>query len=262
LKIGLSTWSLLGLDVVSAVRAVGDAGFAYIELWGDAPHAFPDWVNRGSLKDALSSYRMVVTMHAPFAYLNPATPFQPVKGAVENTLEDFVRFGDYLEARVITVHAGNVHNEALVPGSAENAISTIRKMVKVADGRLAISVENQSRSTSKYDYPLATTPESLEGFLGAVEGLRFTLDTGHAHVNGLNPSRVAQWAGSRLIEVHLSDNAGISDDHLIPGMGTADLKKLKENLSGTDVLLCLELNPHRYSPQEVLRASAPFRTDT
>jgi len=262
LKTGLSTWSFLGLDVVSAVRTVGDAGFEYVELWGDAPHAFPDWIDRRSLKDALSSYSMTVTMHAPFAYLNPATPFQPVRGAVEKTLEDFVRFGDYLGARVITVHPGNVHNEALVSGSAENAISTIRKMVKAADGRLAVSVENQSASTSKYNYPLATSTKSIEVFLGAVEGLRFTLDTGHAHVSGQSPSRMAQWAGSRLIEVHLSDNGGTSDDHLVPGEGTADLKSLREILSGTDVLLCLELNPHRYTPQEVLRASAALRTGT
>jgi sugar phosphate isomerase/epimerase len=260
LKTGLSTWSLLNLDVVSAVRAVGDAGFGYVELWGDAPHAFPNWVDRGSLKDALSSYKMVVTMHAPFAYLNPATPFQPVKAAVEKTLEDFVRFSDYLGARVITVHPGRVHNGALVSGSAENAISTIRGMMKAADGRLAISVENQSKSTSKYDYPLATTPESLEVLLGAVEGLRFTLDTGHANVSGQDPFQMARWAGSRLIEVHLSDNSGTSDDHLVPGDGTADLKRLMENLSKTDVLLCLEFNPHRYSPQEVLRASVPFKT--
>jgi sugar phosphate isomerase/epimerase len=259
LKTGLSTWSLLGLDVLSAVRAIGDSGFEYIELWGDAPHAFPDWVDRGSLKDALSSYGMTVTMHAPFAYLNPATPFQPVKSAVEKTLEEFVRFGDYLGASVITVHPGSVHNEALVSGSTQNAVSAIQKMVRAADGRLSISVENLSRSISKYDYPLASTVESLENFL-TVDDLKFTLDTGHAHVSGLDPSRLAERAGPRLIEVHLSDNSGSSDDHLVPGEGTVDLNKLMGKLSGSGVLLCLELNPHRYASQEVLRASTTFKT--
>jgi sugar phosphate isomerase/epimerase len=259
LKTGLSTWSLLGLDVVSAVRAVGEAGFEYIELWGDAPHAFPGWVDGPSLKDALSSYKMTVSMHAPFAYLNPATPFQPVRGAVEKTLEDFVRFGEFLGASVITVHPGSVHNQALVPGAAKNSISTIRKMVRAADGRLAISVENQGVSASKYDYPLISNTESLGTFLAAVDDLRFTLDTGHAHVCGQNLAHWAQSAGSRLVEVHLSDNAGATDDHLVPGQGTADLKGLTEKLAGTEVLLCLELNPHRYSPQDVLRASASFK---
>jgi hypothetical protein len=30
------------MDVESAVRAIGDAGFEYVELWGEVPHAYPD----------------------------------------------------------------------------------------------------------------------------------------------------------------------------------------------------------------------------
>lgn len=260
MKIGLSTWSLLGLDVGSAVRAIGDAGFDYVELWGEVPHAYPDFVDRHRLRDILSSYKMVVTMHAPFTDLNPATPFQPVKGAVERTLEDFVKFGDFLGASIITVHPGSVHNEAIVPRSAESSISTLRKVVKVAGGRLIINVENQTKSRSKYHFPLASTVESLELILAEVDGLRFTLDTGHAHVNGQNPLALAEREGPRLTEVHLSDNTGSSDDHLAPGEGTADLKGLVEKAKGTNMLVCLELDPHRYAPDQALRASASFKT--
>jgi len=259
LKIGLSTWSLLGLDVISAVKAVGDAGFEYIELWGEVPHAYPDWVDRGKLKDALSSYRMTVTTHAPFTDLNPATPFEPVKGAVERTLEGFVEFSDFLGASVITVHPGGVHNVALVPGSAANSLAVLKKMVSAAGGRLSISVENQTKSGSRYHYPLASTAESLLSLLAGVDGLRFTLDTGHAHASGQDPSDLVQTVDRKLIEVHLSDNAGEHDDHLVPGEGTVDLKKLTGKLAGLDPLICLELNPHRYTPDRVLRESASFK---
>jgi len=260
MKIGLSTWSLLGLDVASAVRAIGDAGFEYVELWGDAPHAHPGWVDKSALSDALSSYRMTVTMHAPLADLNPATFFQPVKGAIERTLEEFVRFGESLGAKVITVHPGNVHNESMLSASLKNAASTIQKMVEAADGRLTISVENQAKSDSKYHYPLGSSADSLEGLMEVVEGLRFTLDTGHAHASAQDPMVLAQMAGPRLVEVHLSDNGGASDDHLVPGEGTADLRKLMERLAGSDVLVCLELNPHVYSPKQVLGAAASFKS--
>ncbi len=260
MKIGLSTWSLLGLDVTSAVRTIGDAGFDYIELWGEAPHAYPELVDRRSLRDALSSYGMVLTMHAPFTDLNPATPFQPVKGAVERTMEDFVRFSDFLGAKIITVHPGSVHNEVLIPRSAENSIATLRKMVKIAGGRLTINVENQTKSRSKYHFPLASTSESLDLILAEEDGLRFTLDTGHAHVNGQVPLELAERAGSKLTEVHLNDNAGASDDHLTPGEGTADLKGIMEKVTGADVLVCLELDPHRYSPDQALRASTSFKS--
>lgn len=260
MKIGLSTWSLLGLDLISAVRTVGDAGFDFVELWGEAPHAYPDLVDRNRLRDALSSYSMKVTIHAPFTDLNPAAPFQPVRGAVERTLEDFVRFGDSLGASIITVHPGSVHNDVLLPKSAESSMAALRRMVKTAGGRLVINVENQTRSSSKYYFPLASTPESLMLILAEVEGLRFTLDTGHAHASGQSAMALAEKAGPKLTEVHLSDNAGASDDHLIPGEGTADLDGLIKKVSGTDTLVCLELDPHRYTPDQVLRASALFKT--
>jgi sugar phosphate isomerase/epimerase len=260
LKIGLSTWSLLGLDVASAIRAIGDAGFDYVELWGDAPHAHPCWVNKHALGEALSSYQMTITMHAPFTDLNPANPFQPVRGAVERTLEEFVTFGDSLGAKVITVHPGSVHNEAMVPASAANATSILRTMVKAADGRLTISVENQSKSKSKYHYPLGTTAHSLEGLMEAVEGLRLTLDTGHAHASAQALDDFVQMAGPRLVEVHLSDNTGASDAHLVPGEGNANLTKLMGMLAGSDVFVCLELNPHIYTPQQVLVAAASFKS--
>jgi sugar phosphate isomerase/epimerase len=259
MKLGVSTWSLLSLDVASAVRAIGEAGFDYIELWGEVPHAYPDWVDRRRIKDALSSFSMTVTMHAPFTDLNPATPFQPVKGAVEKTLQEFVRFSDSLGASLITVHPGSVHNEALVPQSLQNSIATLKKMVGMSGGRLAICVENQTKSRSKYHFPLASTVESLELILAEVEGLRFTLDTGHAHVNGQNPLALADRASATLAEVHLSDNAGASDDHLFPGEGTAELEGLTQKLAGTDVLVCLEVDPHRYSPDQVLQKSVSLR---
>ena len=259
MKLGISSWSFLGMDIASAIRTIGDAGFDYIELWGEVPHAYPDWVDRSRMKDALSAYNLIITMHAPFTDLNPATPFQPVKGAVERTLEDFVRFGDSLDARVITIHPGSVHNEGLVPQSVQNSISTLKKMTRMSRGRLAISVENQTKSRSKYHFPLASTTESLDLILSEVEGLRFTLDTGHAHVNGQDPLSLAERAGAALVEVHLSDNSGASDDHLFPGEGTANLGGLMPKLSGSDVLVCLEIDPHRYTPEQVLTKSKAFR---
>ena len=261
MKIGLSTWSLLGLDVASAVRAIGDAGFDYVELWGDAPHALPGWVDKHALSEALSSYQMTITMHAPFTDLNPANPFRPVRDAVERTLEEFVRFSDSLGAKVITVHPGSVHNEAMVPASGGNAASILRAMVKAADGRLAISVENQTISKSKYHYPLGSSVDSLRNLMEAVEGLRFTLDTGHAHASAQVSDDFVHMAGRKLVEVHLSDNAGEHDAHLVPGEGTANLTRLMGALAGSDVLVCLELNPHIYSPKQILDAAASFKSN-
>lgn len=231
---------------------IGDAGFDYIELWGEVPHAYPGWIDKKRLLDILSNYNMVVTTHAPFTDLNPASPFQPVKGAVEETLEGFVEFSSDLGAAMVTMHPGSVHNAALVPRSEGTSVEVLRKMIKVAGGRLSINVENVMRNTSKYHYPLASTIESLESILADVGGSKCTLDTGHAYASGLDLVAMADRLGDKIAEIHLHDNPGSTDDHLIPGSGNAHLRGLMDKMSGKEVLVCLELNPYKYSQGEVL----------
>ncbi len=259
MKLGVSTWSLLTLDVIGAVRAVGDAGFDYIELWGEIPHAYPDWVDRAELRDALASYSMALTMHAPFTDLNLAFPYEPVRSAVERILGEFVDFGAWLGAQIVTIHPGSVHSELMVPQGAQNAMSTLKKVVKAADGRLQVNVENQAKGRSRYHLPLGSTTESLDFILDQDKALGFTLDTGHAHVNGQDPSLLMRRAGPRLTEVHLHDNAGESDEHRIPGEGTTNLEPLMRDLADSDTLVCLELDPYRYSPEEAIRSSSSLR---
>lgn len=242
------------------MKTIGDAGFEYIELWGEVPHAYHDWVDKRGLKDALSSYGMSVTTHAPFTGLNPGWPFQPVKSAIEKSLEGFVDFSDFLGASIVSFHPGSAHTKVLADQSFTSAVSTLRRMVKAADGRLAIDLENQTKSQSVYDYPIASSLDAIERILEEVDGSRFTLDTGHAHVSDIDPEFLLQRVGAKLAEVHLSDNAGEADDHLIPGQGTAKLSGLLKRLRSSDVFVCLELNPFKNTEPEIIRTASAWKS--
>jgi sugar phosphate isomerase/epimerase len=253
-KLGLSTWSLLGLDVYSACSSIGEAGGEYVELWGEVPHAYPGWVDAARLKDELSSFDMVVTAHAPFTDLNIASPFQPVKRAVEETLTGFIELSAELGARMVTVHPGTVHSPKLLPQSASSSAATLRKLVRAAGGRLTVNVENLESGDSRYRYPVVSGAKSLRALLDDVDGLKCTLDTGHAYASGEVPLKIGRAAGSRLAEVHLHDNGGTADEHLIPGEGKAPLKPVLELASSEGALVCLELDPYRYSARQALAA--------
>jgi len=253
-KLGVSTWSLLNLDVYSAVKAIGDTGVEYIELWGEVPHAHPGWVDRVRLKDVLSTYDMIVTAHAPFTDLNIGSTFQPVKGAIEETLEGFVEFCVDLGVSKVTFHPGSSHNEQLVAEARASSVATLRRMIRAASRRLSINVENMTKSASRYYYPFTSTPESLLSLLTELPESGCTFDTGHAHASGVDLSKMRRSLDGRMTEVHLSDNMGSSDDHLVPGKGNAPLKEFMEDTNGSQVLVCLELNPHRYTAEEVLGA--------
>ncbi|HYC11685.1 MAG TPA: sugar phosphate isomerase/epimerase [Nitrososphaerales archaeon] len=260
MKVGLSTWSLLHSDIYTAVGEIGDAGFDYIELWGEVPHAYHGWVDKKRLKDTLSTYNFTMTMHAPFTDLNPATPFEPVKGAVTKTLRDFVNFASDLGATRVTFHPGSVHSGVLVPQSVKDVVILLRQLVKESDGRLVINIENQARGHSHYEFPVGSDAESIVTILSNTEDTSYTLDTGHAHANGIEPLKLYQRLRERTTEVHLSDNDGRNDDHLIPGRGTANLQDLLQRVEQTDMLVCLELNPHRYSADEVIKAATDFKS--
>lgn len=259
MKLGLSTWSFLKSDVYSAAKTIGDAGFDFIELWGEIPHAYQDLVDRKKLKDLLSTYDAQVTLHAPFTDLNPAVPYGSLRAAVTGTLTDFVKFGDFLNVSRITVHPGSVHSETLVSASMGNAVSVLRELVRSCHGRIELNIENQVKSLSPYHFPLGSNPESIYTLLSAVEDSNLTLDTGHAHVSGVDLLATYERFRDSITEIHLNDNDGSSDDHLAPGQGTAKLDGLLERANGTDVAICLELNPFKLSPDGIMGAAESLK---
>lgn len=67
------------------------------------------------------------------------------------------------------------------------------------------------------------TMSDFERLLAAVNlpNVAICLDTGHAHLNGVDCAEFVRQAGGRLRALHIADNLGEHDDHLLPyGRGT------------------------------------------
>lgn len=56
------------------------------------------------------------------------------------------------------------------------------------------------------------------------------LDTGHANVNGIDPSYMAEVLGSYVEVLHVHDNYAALDQHLLCGLGTIDWKRFANTL--------------------------------
>jgi protein FrlC len=54
--------------------------------------------------------------------------------------------------------------------------------------------------------------------------LGILLDTGHSHIVGESAAEAVQAIGNRLFHVHVDDNNGLRDEHLIPGEGNFDFE--------------------------------------
>lgn len=89
--------------------------------------------------------------------------------------------------------------------------------------------------------------------------LGICIDTGHAHMShdaGREPvlNYLERYAG-QLTHIHLHDNHGESDEHLVPGDGTIDWPRVVHTLDriGFDGTAILEVHPVGVSPIEGIR---------
>ncbi len=253
MKVGLSTWSLLNIELVRAIRLICESGLQSIELWGEPPHAYPGRTNVTAIRDVLSPYDVQISVHGPFHELNPGCIYPPVSESVSKTLEEFVRFADRVGATTITFHPGHSFTEGLVDESIRRTVQVLKGLEKAAGGSVRINIENEVLNDSGFAFYLGSRREWLDNILSRVPELGVTLDTGHSNVNGEDPVRFLKRYGRKVSHVHLNNNHGRADEHNVLGDGTFKARRfLKIAREVNEICVNLELNPHRYSSKRVL----------
>ena len=198
-----------------------EAGFSHVELFASPGHfAWEDpvevarvalWVRRTGLA--------VCSLHAPWA---PGQDIASLDEAVRRrSLDSAHRALDALLAlggRVLVLH----------PGAAVQAPEMSREQLAIARESIATLAASCSQAGVKIALE-NPPPYELGGrnadMLLLYEALRdeptvqACFDTGHAHLSREGVGFLAALPKEILV-VHLSDNAGESDDHLPPGEGT------------------------------------------
>ena len=144
--------------------------------------------------------------------------------AFEQAMADMRRWIDLFAA--LGVKAGVLHlggRELAAAGWSEEAIFERRceALTRVADYAkgtgVLICLENLGRGSG------VCTMDDFERLLEAVNlsNVAICLDTGHAHMNGIDNADFIRRAGSRLRALHIADNLGNGDHHMLPyGRGT------------------------------------------
>jgi sugar phosphate isomerase/epimerase len=100
---------------------------------------------------------------------------------------------------------------------------------------------------NRYHYDELPTVEDFGTLFRRFDGapLGYWHDTGHAHaaqqMGGKTPDEMLEELADRLVGLHLHDARGV-EDHLPPGVGEVDFKRLFGHLGG-DELLVMELKP-------------------
>ena len=224
MNLSVSTWNYLcayahEAKLREAIREAVADGFG-VELWL-AWIAEPDALNEThwqEIRQMLEGAR--VSLHTALGRWD--------EEAFNNELDMVASLG----ARVLVVHESTV---GLKPDSGTVQTDSYRKAVECARSKgVQIALENG-------------TSAGLLAALNTTDEIEICLDIGHANLSDEGVQHFLDTFGNKIGHVHLSDNYGQTDDHLVPGDGYIamnDWRNLLKTLQGANFsgTMVFELN--------------------
>jgi sugar phosphate isomerase/epimerase len=141
-------------------------------------------------------------------------------------MKSVITSGAALKAATVIVHAMNKDFPADIatPKYLDQLITSYRVLVAFGNTYgVKIAVENIDEP---YSLPI------IETLLAEVDGLTLCFDTGHAEKYGVWDDYLPAYL-NKISSLHIHDNHGEVDEHLIPGDGTIDFSALLSGLHST-----------------------------
>ena len=242
-QIGVST-QLFGESLLAEdhLRLIRDAGFQLLEIFA-APGHF-EWQDRdyvGYMAKVVRDLGMdVYSLHAPWA---PGQDIAAVElSQRQASIEAVLRAVDTLvamEGQVLVLHPGATPSDIM--SSAQQLALSRESIAAVAAYCASQGVIVALENPPPYELAGATVEmQALYRHFAPNPTLQACFDTGHAHITPEGVMSIMEIPKDILL-VHLSDNAGESDDHLMPGSGTIAWGEFFNLLRQRDFDACLML---------------------
>ncbi len=226
MKLAQSSFVYFNYPLQEAIRRLHAHGYQGIEIWGGRPHMY-----RHDLADELDDILalldhlgMSVPNFIPAQFRYPSIlcstnetvrrdSVQYIKSAIDNALR--------VRSPSVSLCAGM----ALFGTDLDEAWAQLRRSIEelldyTEDTNLKLLIEPAHRVESNL---ILTVTDALR-MIQDVKSLRLgvLLDTGHAHVNGEDLAQDVRALKDVPFHIHIDDNNGDSDAHMIPGAGTID----------------------------------------
>lgn len=140
----------------------------------------------------------------------------------------------------------------------ERRVEAVRRVAEYArGGPTLICLENLSGESGTAE---AAELIRIAEATGA-DNVALCLDTGHANMSGIDSASFIRQAGSKLQALHIADNLGSNDDHILPyGRGTVKWTEVMKALRETAYhgLFNFEVPGEIHCPKPVLMAKLDY----
>jgi protein FrlC len=249
MKLSLSSFIYFNYPLDEAIQRTAAAGFDGIDIWGGRPHAYRrDLSEReiAALRQLIRDEGLAVASFIPAQFRYPTSlcsPNQTVRQDSVRYIQDSIETAAALGAPIVSVCPGHT----LYGQSKEDGIQCLSESLwAITEFAARHTIRIAIEPADKYETDLLPTcTDSLELIerLG-YENLGVLLDNGHAHVVGESAADVVRLLGDKLFHVHVDDNDGVRDQHLVPGEGNFEFPPFIAALQGAgyDGYLAAELS--------------------
>jgi sugar phosphate isomerase/epimerase len=206
------------LEHLEDLKGVGFQGW---EVIAEGPQKLDD--DMISLIDYLSSsYDLEISVHAPFSDLNIASLNEPIWGETLKQIKEAIEaVANY--ARVFVIHPGYVSPlAAFCPDKAlrKNNEALFQLTRCAREHGVTATIENMVN----VEFLLGRFPDEIADM--RVDGLGFTFDVGHANT----ADAIDSFLRMPIDHVHLHDNNGQTDEHLVLGLGNINWSRVMRGL--------------------------------
>lgn len=221
-----------------AIRSLHKAGYQGIEIWGGRPHAYRHDLDEqmDELRALLDECEMAVSNFVPAQFRYPSIlcslnevvrkdSVSYIKDAIDNA----IKFG----APYVSLCPGMTLQGEEVQIGWRQLRRSFEELLDYAAGKdVTLLIE----PAHKYESTLILTVDDGLRMIDEIgsDQLGILLDTGHAHVNGEDLAQVVHKLKDMPLHIHIDDNNGSSDAHLIPGEGNIDFAPFAQALRDID----------------------------
>ena len=222
-------------------------GFRWIDISGSSPENFPETFDSSRMKNLrikLEEYGLGCGIHTA-SYVNTGEIFSSIRKGVVDHFKEFIDLARGIGAGYLIIHCG-VYFRQFRARVEECLVRTLKEAASYAERwGVPLLIENMNRIPQtpagkpwdlSFEQPeisyLGITVEELGEIFAKVNSpmLGFALNVAHSHLLAGGFVSFLKSFGDKLGNVQISDNNGITDEHLPVGEGTVDFISLVREL--------------------------------
>jgi len=233
MDIGASFYAGCEIPFDQFLSMCSDLGMRYVEIQTEHPYTPSEMSQErvNEVRELADTRGLDIILHGPLFDTNLSSLKECIRRASVKFVQECVDLANRLNANLVVVHAGSYPGDLpsnLMNKAHDQLHRSLSELTKVAvDSGVTIGVENKQKSE---DRELVLYPdehlEIVEAFRD--QGVKAVLDIGHAHTANCDLAGYTCLLNDLIVELHLHDNNGLSDDHLPLGAGSIDFQSFFE----------------------------------